>query len=150
MRIQAMKDSLKSKREQLAKDLVELNKLVDERERTVKNYFGKVRAEMENSKTLLTDAEDTSDATTKPNLTRDLTIELTLQAILSYRSRIASAEKIIQSLNIAIKLESEQLTHDLMQFKKQTNEREKTLQNYLDTLRQEIEWLENYLNDIKD
>jgi hypothetical protein len=149
-RIQAMKASLKSKREQLAQDLAELNKLLVDRERTLKNYFGKVREEIEKAKTHLTDVEDTSDATTKPSLTRDLTIESTLQAILSYRSRIESTEKIIQALTSAIKIESEQLTHDLTEFKKQINEREKTLQNYYDILRQEIEWLENYLNNIED
>jgi len=149
-RIQAIKTTLKSVREQLAQDLTELNKLVDERERALKNYFGTVREEMEKAKTHLTDIEDTLDATAKPNFAPDLAQEAISQAILTYRSRIASSEKRIQALKIALKLEKEQLAQDLTELNKAVDQQEKTLNNYFGILRQEIEKLQTYLTDKED
>ncbi len=149
-RIQAMKTIIKSEREQLAQDLTELDKLLDERERTLKNYFDAVREEMEKAKTHLTDFEDKLDATAKPNLTPNRAQEPTSQAILTYRNRIASIEKRIQALNIALNLEKEQLAQDLIEFNKQVDERERTLKNYFDIARQEIEKVQTYLNNQED
>ena len=149
-RIQAIKTTLKSVMEQLAQDLTELNKLLDERERALKNYFDMVREEVENAKMNLTDIEDTSDATAKPNFAPDLSQELISQAILTYRSRIASTEKRIQALNIVLKLEEEQFAQDVIEFNKAVDQQEKTLNNYFDILRQEIEKLQTYLTDKED
>lgn len=146
-RIQAIKTTLKSVREQLAQDLTELNRLLDERERALSNYFDTVRGEMEKAKTHLTDIEDTSDETVKPNSAPYLAQEPTSQAISTYRSRIASTEKRIQTLNIALKLEEEQLAKDLTEFNKAVDQQEKTLNNYFGILRHEIEKLQTYLTD---
>ena len=149
-RIQAIKATLKSVMEQLDQDLTELNKLMDERERALKNYFGTIREEVENAKTNLTDIEDTSDATAKPNFSPDLAQEPISQAILTYRSRIASTEKRIQALNTVLKLEEEQFAQDVTEFNKAVNQQEKTLNNYFDILRQEIKKLQTYLTDKED
>ncbi len=76
--------------------------------------------------------------------------EPTSQAILAYRSRIASNEKIIQSLKIALKLEKDQLDPELIEFKKQAEATQKTLKNYFDILSQEIEKLQTALNEEED
>jgi DNA repair exonuclease SbcCD ATPase subunit len=149
-RIQAIKATLKSVMEQLDQDLTDLNKLMDERERALKNYFDTVREEVENAKTNVTDIEDTSYATAKPNFALDLAQEQISQAILTYRSRIASTEKRIQALNTVLKLEEEQFAQDVTEFNKAVNKQEKTLKNYFDTLRQEIEKLQTYLTDKQD
>ncbi len=149
-RIQAIKATLKSVMEQLDQDLTELNKLLDERERALKNYFDMVREEVENAKMNLTDIEDTSDATAKPNFAPDLSQEPISQAILTYRSRIASTEKRIQALNTILKLEEEQFAQDVTEFNKAVDQQEKTLNNYFDILRQEIEKLQTYLTDKED
>jgi ribosomal protein L7/L12 len=149
-RIQAIKVTLKSVREQLALDLIELNKLVDERERALKNYFETVREEVENTKTHLTDIEDTSDAAAKPDFASDLSEELISQAILTYRSRIASTEKRIQALNTVLKLEEEQFDQDVTEFNKAVDQQEKTLNNYFGILRKEIGKLQTYLTDEED
>lgn len=149
-RIQAIRDTLKSEREQLAQDITELNKLLDEQERTLKNYLGTVRQEMEKAKITLTEMGNTTDTTTKTNTTPDLTQEPTSQTILSYRNRITSTEKRIQSLNIALKLEKEQLTQDITELNKAVDQQQKTLNNYFDIVRQEIEKLQNFLKTDKD
>jgi uncharacterized protein YukE len=146
-RVQAIKATLESVREQLAQDLTELNKLVDERERALKNYFDTVREEMEKAKTHLTDIEDTSDITAKPNFAPDLAQEPISQAILTYRTRIASTEKRIRALNTALKLEKEQFAQDLTELNKAVDQQEKTLNNYFGILRTEIEKLQTYLTD---
>ena len=73
--------------------------------------------------------------------------EPTLQAILTYRNRIASNEKIIQALNIALKLEKQQFDQELTEFSKQLDERQKPLKDYFDILKQEIEKLQTCLNN---
>jgi len=145
-RIQAIKSILESEMEQLAQEVTELNKIVNERERAVKDYFETLREETEKAKRLLNSNEDTLDETTKPISAPNLSEEPTLQAILTYRSRIANTEKIIQALNISLKIEKEKLAPDLMEFNKQIDEREKALKKYIDALRRESEKAQTYLN----
>ena len=149
-RIQAIKATLKSAREQLTHDITELNRLLSQQEMQLKNYFDKVREEMEKAKMHLTDIEVTADETAKLNLTPNLAQEPTSQAILTYRKRIASTEKRIQALTIALKLEKEQLAQDLTEFNQQVDEHQKTLNNNFSIVRQEIEKLQTYLTDKED
>ena len=72
-RIQALKAELKLEREQLTKDLSELNKTVEDQQKAVKSYFDDVRTEIEKLETLLTDKDITPPPPQPPKPTQQKT-----------------------------------------------------------------------------
>jgi hypothetical protein len=92
-----------------------------------------------------------TEATVEPTpLESAITEEPTPKAMMSQVSRIQDTVKRIQTIKAALELEKEQFARDLAELNQAVDERERTLKNYVDTMRGEVGKLKKYLNDNED
>jgi hypothetical protein len=159
-RIQAIKTVLESEEQQFAQELAELNRKVDEREKTLKNYVDTIRGEFGKLQKYITDNEDVTPEKTaetsalepigKPDLESILSEEIVLEAMSKHQNRILSLTKRMEALKLVLKLEKEQLGKDFEELDKAVDDHEKTIKNHFNTVREEIEKLKKNLTEKED